>query len=321
MKDPIKTLKEFLRSHFKAGQPILLGYSGGPDSKALLYALLECQKEFPLELHLAHIDHNWRPESGMEAEILKSEAESLSLPFHLHTLDHLPTGNLEAHGREARLGFFQKIYEQISAQGLILAHQADDQAETVLKRILEGAHLRYIQGIEEISSIKGMRVWRPLLSLPKKDLEEWLKNKNLSAILDPTNSDLRFLRGRMREEIIPSLSAQFGKEIAHNLCRLGQSAAQVKDYFSRKLASHHETLRRSPWGIHWDLTAVVERVELEYLLKELLPVSHQIFQGVIDSLIQRKANKQFLVKDLEIQVDRGHLFLLHKREVSSLFTR
>ena len=99
MKDPlVKTVRDFLSRYFVCGKPILLGFSGGPDSKALLHLLLECRSlRLPFELHLAHVDHGWRPESKNEADILAKEALQLRLPFHLLTLEMtmFRAGNLQ----------------------------------------------------------------------------------------------------------------------------------------------------------------------------------------------------------------------------------
>ena len=121
-----------------------LGYSGGPDSKALLYSLLACRRFFSLELQVAHVDHGWRPTSGQEAEALKKEVLSLELPFHLCTLKF---GEFERAIGRSRVGLsalaFSSLYRQLGCQAVLLGHQAEDLAETVLKRLFEGAHLPF----------------------------------------------------------------------------------------------------------------------------------------------------------------------------------
>lgn len=143
--------KEFLFVHWDRKKPLLLGYSGGPDSKALLYALLECDAR----PHLAHVDHGWREESRAEAEECRAEAIKLGLPFHTIRLD-IP--KKEDAARIARFSFFQSLYRTGPFQALLLAHQADDLAETVLKRTLEGAHLAFLGGMEAASRQFGMAV-------------------------------------------------------------------------------------------------------------------------------------------------------------------
>ena len=163
-------LRQFLHVHWDGHSPLLLGYSGGPDSKVLLYALLELGVH---SLHVAHIDHGWREESGGEVLLLQHEIEALRLPFHTTRLV-APVKNKEALAREERFSFFSTLFHKISAQALLLAHHRDDQVETVLKRILEGAHLPFLTGIESISQRKVMTIWRPLLSCKNRQIISFL---------------------------------------------------------------------------------------------------------------------------------------------------
>ncbi len=149
----IKTILTFLQNRWDGTSPLLLGYSGGPDSKALLYALLEAGVR---SLHLAHVDHGWRAESGEEAALIQQEARKLGLICHVHRLTEKKEGNLEEQARLARLRFFRKLFEEIPFQALLLAHHAGDLAETVLKRLFEGAHLCSLGGMSEEGQLEGM---------------------------------------------------------------------------------------------------------------------------------------------------------------------
>ncbi len=95
----------------------------------------------------------------------------------------------ENEARQARLNFFKEIYQKIDAQALVLGHHGDDQSETVLKRILEGASLSSLRGILPVSILEGMQVWRPLLDASKAEIRSWLKAKGLKPIEDRTNLD------------------------------------------------------------------------------------------------------------------------------------
>jgi tRNA(Ile)-lysidine synthase len=292
------SLKKFLESRFKPGKPLLLGYSGGPDSTALLHLLLQCRRFLPLELHLAHIDHGWREEGRGEADQIQGQAEALKLPLHLQRLtpkDFTP-GNLEEQGRIQRLQFFSQVYKQLGCQALLLGHHADDQAEVVLKRVFEGASLFSLGGLVLEASIHGMALWRPLLSVTKADVLEWLSHRTFSFFQDPTNLSPQFLRGRMRGELLPALAAMFGKEVSSNLCRLGEESKEIKEYFSEV----NRSILTQVQGERIDLNPFLPlpALQLKYLLKEWMKkvgvtVSRQILTGMVTALLGRGAQKKF----------------------------
>lgn len=311
-------LKQFLEKHHEIGKPILFGFSGGSDSLALLFALLECKDFFPLKLHLIHIDHGWREESRKEAESLQLLAQSLHIPFYSERLDLGEEGNLEEKSRIARLQVFEKYYHQLDAQGLLLAHHLNDQAETVLKRIFEGAHLLKLSGMQEISKYSSMAIWRPWIDLPKEAILDWIRIRGLCPIEDPTNQKEDFLRARMRKKIFPFLNQEFQKEIASSLAHLSDSALELKNYFQRKLQPLMNERREGVFGVYYDLTEhfPLEKVEIgmflqEALDKEKLSLSRQQKEILSNFLIEKAANRiVFENSEKTLYVDRGRLFVL-----------
>lgn len=309
-------VKKFLEEREVSDRPLLLGYSGGPDSRALLKLLSECRRFFSFELHLAHVDHGWREESKREAQEIAREADELGYPLHIQALgpEDFSSGNWEEQGREHRLKFFSRIYERIGAQALVLGHHADDQAEVVLKRVFEGASLFSMGGLASESSLMGMQVWRPLLSVQKKDVLQWLSQNNISWFQDPTNSDPRFLRGKMREEMLPSLRSSFGKEVSSNLCRLGEESREVKAFFSELNRPIIACIQKAE-GVHnLDLNPFLPLplLQMKYLLREWFSVegvtfSRQILESVASAVLSRATGKKFLSGEGEIQVEKGFL--------------
>ena len=322
MKDRVlNSLKNFLKANLTfprdgAIPPLLLGYSGGSDSKALLYLLLECRDYFFFELHLAHIDHGWRQESKKQAELLRKEAEGLSLPFHLRTLSlkSFKKGNLEEQARDQRLTFFLDLYTHYGFQALLLAHQADDHGEVVLKRVCEGSHLTKLSGILKKNSLKGMQIWRPLIAIQKRDLITWLEQRSLSFINDSTNFNSQFLRGKMRVELLPLLAQGFGKKVLDNLCRLGQSAAKLSDYFHRKLFHHFQKISGGIFGSYLEFSTDLEEIEMQFLLKEWFEnekilVSREVGDEIISKVLQNQI-AQFPARGGWIYLDRRRVFLI-----------
>ena len=321
MKSPlVHTIKLFLEKHWNPGRPILLGFSGGADSTALLHLVLECRQFFSVELVLAHVDHKWREESAREAEMIQLMAQKLGVSIYVETLDKAiwKKGNMESIAREKRLEFFSKVHKDQSCQALLLAHHADDHAETVLKRIFEGAAISTLGGLEQVADGEGMPIWRPLLKVPKQKILEWLNEKKISWLEDRTNEDCRYLRPRMRKHILPHLRELFGKEVRDNLCLLGERAFELKAYFKKRGAGYKEHLERGPFGIKWDLRPFIpmEKGELEFVLKEFfqqerVPLSLEQYSLMTGLLNTKTANKKISCAKSTIAVDRGVLFLMN----------
>ncbi len=318
--DPlVQGVKDFLSKRNVHGKKLLLGFSGGPDSQALLHLLLECKDVLGFELHVAHIDHGWRPESAEEAQGLCEKVEALGLPFHLKTLEApQEQRNLEDQGRQARLAFFQELCRRESCEALLLAHHADDQAETVLKRVLEGARLPMLSGISPASDYEGMSIWRPLLVVCKKDVEVWLAERGIASLNDQTNSDPKFLRARMRQEILPCLSDAFGKEVRSGLVKVGSDAQELRAYLDARVAPYLTEVSERPFGAMLDLSQRIpdHPFELCYLIqkfcsKQGLQLPQHLAKELCKQLAAGAANKQVQYCKRTCFVDRGKLFVLN----------
>lgn len=305
-------LKDFLKRHFRPGSPLLLGYSGGPDSEALLRLLLECRTHFSFELHLAHVDHGWRPEAQGEAEALRRKAESLGLPFFLHTLAWDKKNNWEEEARNSRIEFFYALHEKHPYQALLLAHQADDHAESVLKRIFEGAHVSKLCALYAVSAWERMNIWRPLIGVRKQELVQYLKERDIAFHTDPLNHSARFLRGRMRSDLLPQLTQTFGKEIVGNLCFLGRESGKIKEYFERKMAPYLEQQRSFTFGRFLDLPAGLEELEVQFLLKQwFAQIDCAVSRQILETLATRRGGV-FPLKGGWIYLKGSRLFILDK---------
>ncbi|MGB7977824.1 MAG: tRNA lysidine(34) synthetase TilS [Chlamydiales bacterium] len=292
----------FLRSHWNGEKPLLLGYSGGPDSKALLYALLECG----VVPHIAHVDHGWRKESGEEASSIEEEAARLGCPFFSTRL------SLEDHSEEAarrgRFSFFSSLFPGYEA--LLLAHQAEDLAETVLKRLFEGAHLCHLSGMEPVSQQHGVPIWRPFLPIRRSEILQFLDERKLYPLVDSSNSDPVYLRVRMRSEIFPFLSRCFGKEIVENLTLLSARTAELKKYLDRQVA--RSPLQRGPWGILADLNGM-ERFEQIHLLlslarEESVVLNRDHLETLLSWINMGAKSKYLTLKTKKIFVDEARVW-------------
>jgi len=311
---------DFFEKHcdFNKNKPILLGLSGGPDSLALLYLLLQYKNCRHLDLGLAHVDHGWRVESGEEALQLERLAQELKLPFYLKKLCPQDLkGNLEAASREERHKFFRTLCQDHDYQAVVLGHHADDQAETVLKRLLEGSSLPYLSGLQKVTQIQELKIWRPLLEVRKEEILLWLKKQSLEAFEDCTNLDPRFLRGKFRTSILPGLSKEFGKEIAPSLCRIGSEALELKGYLDQVLAPYLSFIEKGKFGTLLDLSqsCPTSPFEIKHLVRrfcelENFSLSCSFLEIACDLILSGKANRQLIMGENKIYIDRKRLFIV-----------
>lgn len=299
----------FVNKYLDAEKSVLLAVSGGVDSLALFEMMVAYNK---IRFAVAHVDHGWRASSAEEAAVLKAYVESKGVPFYLLTLNPGELkGNLEDASRECRYAFFKELCEEKGFQGVMTAHHAEDQAETVLKRILEGANLQNLGGILPKRNINGVNVFRPLLSFTKEQLREIAKN----PIEDPTNLDPAFLRARMRMTIIPSLEKQFGKNVSSNLLRFADNMKKVNEYLDYQTKKYQGNAISGPMGHYLDLqNENLHHLELEHVIKKYLS-SHHInlnrdqLQTITKLLSASTANKLIQTQEQTLYVDRGILFL------------
>ena len=237
-------------------QGILIGISGGADSVCLLNVLFELSKKYHFRLHLAHINYNLRgKESFKDYEFVEDLAKKNNLGFSVLSLEKPKSySNLEKELRDARYDFFEKERKRLKLDSIAIAHNQDDQAETVLFRT-------GLSGIASMKSKNG-KIIRPLLDIPRKEIESYLKEKKLKFRKDKTNFEPIFTRNKIRLELIPYLEKKFNPSIKRNLSFLASSvgadyeyiSSQVKfraksengkiSFSSAKIKRLHESLRR-----------------------------------------------------------------------------
>jgi tRNA(Ile)-lysidine synthase len=212
---------------FAPGDTIILALSGGADSTAML-DLFSRLPELSPRLVAAHLNHCLRgPESDRDEEFVRSLAEQYRIPLECRRVDVKEHSrkerlNLEDAGRRARIGFLSELRDSWQATAVALAHHADDQAETVLMRLLRGAGPRGLAGMPYRN---GRKFIRPLLGVTRVELAAYLAERGLTWREDASNQDTAFLRNRIRHELLPLLE-QYNPAIRE---RLAATAAVLSD--------------------------------------------------------------------------------------------
>ncbi len=251
------------------GETVLVAVSGGADSVALVDLLHELSPALRLSLHVAHVHHGLRSEAESDAASVARLCERLAVPFHLERVAVRrgpPWEGLEAEARRARYSALLARARALDAHRIATGHTADDQAETVLMRLLQGAGPR---GLAGIAPARGP-VIRPLLETRRLEIETHLRERGLEWVEDTTNRDPRFLRNRIRHEVLPFLGEVWGREVIESLCRSAAAARRwVIDLEQRARIELERLAGRGPLGFVFpvaDLQALPEELAVQVLL-------------------------------------------------------
>ncbi|MFH0762927.1 MAG: tRNA lysidine(34) synthetase TilS [Candidatus Omnitrophota bacterium] len=218
------------------GEKVVIGVSGGPDSVALVLILNELKDEFKLNLHIAHLDHGLRKDSVKDAAFVKGLGDKLNIPVTLKRINIkglAKKGSLEEIARNARLGFFFKAAKAVKAKKIALGHTMDDQAETVLMRILRGTGLYGLSGILPKRDIAGYKVIRPLVEIKRSEVELFLKKRKITPRIDASNMTDIYFRNKIRNRLLPLLEAGYSRNIKELLANMAQSAGSDYDFLLR----------------------------------------------------------------------------------------
>lgn len=233
------------------GSRVVVAVSGGPDSVALLHVLRALQPTLKLSLHVAHLDHGLRPESGQDADFVRALAQRWRLPV---TIERREVGawckhhglSLEDGARRIRYAFLLEAARRHSTGRIATAHTADDQAETVLMRLLRGTGLTGLGGIPVARQLEDCWVIRPLLETWRSEVLALLRQAGLPFREDSSNADRRFLRNRIRHELLPLLEREYHPDIRQALVQLAEQCRTDAAYLERSVRRHWRRVVREP---------------------------------------------------------------------------
>ena len=227
---------------------ILLGVSGGADSVALLHALVSCG----VDCGVAHVDHGTRAGASAEdAAWVKALADGWDVPHFGSAVDvpELAAASRESFeevARRVRYEYFSEVARLNDYSGIATAHHLDDQAETVLMRVLRGTSITGLRGIDAYGDWKGLPVFRPLLKVSRVEILEYLREHDLSWREDVSNVDESFLRNRIRQTLMPLLEESFNPGVKVALDRLARVARDEDALLSEWASKAYGYCTRNP---------------------------------------------------------------------------
>jgi tRNA(Ile)-lysidine synthase len=244
-----------------AGDTILVALSGGPDSVALLHALRELAPRLGYRLAAAHLNHRLRgAESDRDETFVRELCSTLGVELVVEQANNLDPAfdpaapNLEERARDARYTFLAAAATRLGASHIATAHHADDQAETVMLRLLRGAGAAGLGAMAESGTLAptGVTLLRPILRIWRHQILRYLDSIGARCVSDSSNTHQGFMRNRVRIELLPALERDFAPGLRRRLAALAGEMRELDDYVARA-ARVELGLRlgaRAPGGAH-----------------------------------------------------------------------
>jgi tRNA(Ile)-lysidine synthase len=221
---------------------VLVAISGGADSTALLHAMLELREQFAMRIIAAHLNHRLRgAESDRDEDFVRDMCSRQNVQLIVERAETLAahSSNLEERARKARHNFLNRGADSVGATHIALAHQADDQAETVLMRLLRGSG---VAGLAAMSECGPGRLIRPMLALRRDDILAYLQELDLPYVDDSTNASPIFLRNKIRSELLPLLEREYAPGLGIRLTELADEMRSLDELVSAIAAREIESM-------------------------------------------------------------------------------
>lgn len=312
-----------------AGQTVVAGVSGGADSLTLLHMLHRLSDRMNFHIHVATLNHQLRgEESAADAHFVQAIAHEWGIPVTADQVDvsalaHDEHLGIEVAARLARYRFLAQVAQVVGATRIVVAHHVDDQAETVLMRLLRGVGTRGLAGMSMLSLVPGhpdLLLIRPLLNITRTQIEAYCQQHKLTPRTDSTNQDTKLLRNAIRQNVLPYLM-KFNAQLSQTLNRLAETSAIDNDYLDQRLQQFVDThtLSISPKQIGFslydfrDLHPALQRRLLIWSLAKLgvtEDLSHdRILDAVEIGLRGRQGALSLLGNGFHLRVDYDRLVI------------
>lgn len=304
----------------KKGDKIVVGLSGGPDSVCLLHILSRMKDEWDLEIYAAHLNHQIRGiEAQKDAFYISKLCEEMGITFFIKSIN-VPEYcekngvSIEEGARQLRYEMFSEIKDKTKANKVAIGHNLNDQAETILMRIMRGTGL---QGLKGIDYIRDGVIIRPILDIERKDIEEYCKHYKLNPRIDQSNLESIYTRNKIRLDLIPYMKDNFNSNVIESIVRMGNSLRSDNDYLENealikfkdisKINSDSVELKINSYtNLH---SAIKVRV-LRNAIKQILGDTNFIDQRHIDDIIELEDESKI---DKVINLPRG-IFVYRKKD-------
>ena len=314
------------------GDGIVVAVSGGLDSMVLLDLLRRVETPGDLHLHVAHLDHGLRPESDADARFVAARAKRLGLPAAVEVVDVAARArrsgrSVEQEGRAARYELFEGVRERAGCRWVAVGHHADDQAETMLLRLLRGSGPT---GLGAMAPVRAPGVIRPLLGTTRARIREYASRMGIEFREDRSNQDLSVPRNRVRHQLLPGLR-RHNPAVVDALARTASLLRDEDDYLDKvsRQAAREVLMKRDPEGVAIDAprllgyhSAVRRRVLRQYIqeVAHHVPVSRAAVEAVAEAAGSAASGPRSVAGGLRVQ-RTGATLILRRGAASDVLAR
>jgi tRNA(Ile)-lysidine synthase len=320
------SLVQKILSHIKTHQMVAAGsrvgvaVSGGADSVVLLHILHSLATELNCELQVLHVNHRLRGDESEQDEVFVRElAGKLKLPVAVRLAAPL-SGNLEQEARDARRAFFQSAIQEFDLQRIALGHTRSDQAETVLFRLLRGAGLTGLAGMQPVTAT---HLIRPLLHCSREDVRAWATENSVVWRDDSSNTDTRFTRNRLRLETIPQLAQTYSANIEGLLSQTANLAQTEEGYWKGEIERLWATLAQTTrLGIQFPLADLnslhlaVRRRLIRYTIQnlkgDLRGIEYDHIEAILALCKSEEGHDRVIVPGIDALRSFGQILISHQ---------
>lgn len=261
-----------LNNLIKSGDTVLAAISGGPDSMAMLNCLVLLRKDLEFNLLIAHVNHGVRGEyAKRDQEFVKMVSKNYNIPYFTKNVDMVAYGkelgiSSEEAGRILRYGFFREVLSDYGGGKIAVAHNKNDQAETILHRIIRGTGL---DGLKAMEFIKG-DIIRPLLNISRREIENYIEQKNIEFVIDHTNLETDYTRNKIRLELLPYIKENFNPNIIDSLYRLTRITSGEIQIIEETTQEKYNLIVKNSVGKSIIFNASLFKLESEAMRKRLI---------------------------------------------------
>lgn len=307
MKDMQDTVLNNILEHnlISKNDNIVAGISGGLDSMALLMTLYNLREELDFNILVCHVNHGVRDEASLDQDYVRKKAESLGLEFYTINVDMVSYGKekgitAEEAGRELRYGFFREVLKKAGIGKIAVAHNKNDQAETLLQRIIRGTGIDGLKGME----FKTQDIIRPILNISREEIENYLHSNNIHYVVDKTNLMPIYNRNKVRLELIPYIQENFNPNIIETLWRTSQSSNIDSNYLDMISNQTYDKIVKEEnkyrivldslnfRKIHRSIQNRIIRLSFQKLIQNIQGMGQYHVSSLVDMFLDGKTGKQ-----------------------------